>query len=77
MWKRPMPRNQPLDRPSARPPTWSRVRSALKQIVGMPDYPRYLEHAASHHPGSPALTEREFYDQYLATRYGAGPTRCC
>jgi uncharacterized short protein YbdD (DUF466 family) len=41
----------------------------------MPDYDRYREHAVSH--GCPLLNEREYYDQYLATRYGNGGSRCC
>ena len=41
----------------------------------MPDYDRYREHAMSH--GCALLSEREYYDQYLATRYGNGGSRCC
>jgi uncharacterized short protein YbdD (DUF466 family) len=63
--------------PSSRLPVWSRLRSAFKQIVGMPDYARYLEHANLEHPHCRRLSEREFYDQYLAQRYGGGATRCC
>jgi len=52
--------------------------STFKQIVGMPDYARYLEQAASQPPGSATLTEQEFYDAYLAARYGERPPiRCC
>lgn len=53
------------------------LSSLIKQIVGMPDYARYMEHARTHHPECPVLTEREFYDRYLSTRYGNGATRCC
>jgi len=55
----------------------SRLLSAFKQIVGMPDYTRYLEHAREYHADCPLLSEREFYDQYIAARYGSGATRCC
>ena len=55
----------------------SRIRSALKQIVGMPDYARYLEHAHEKHPGCPLLSEREFYDRFIAARYASGGSRCC
>lgn len=55
----------------------TRLRSAFKQIVGMPDYARYLDHTRAHHPECRVLTEREFYDRYLSTRYGNGATRCC
>lgn len=58
-------------------PRWPRLRAALKQIVGMPDYARYLDHARSQHPRCPLLSEREFYDQYLATRFSGRTTRCC
>lgn len=58
----------------ARPESWL---SAFKRIVGMPDYPRYLDHMAAAHPGASVMTEREFYDQYISCRYGNGGTRCC
>ncbi len=67
---------RPSDLPTFRP-VWSRLRSAFKQIVGMPDYARYLEQANLEHPHCRRLSEREFYDQYLAQRYGGGATRCC
>ena len=54
---------------------FQKLRRVLKQIVGMPDYERYREHAMSH--GCALLSEREYYDQYLATRYGNGGSRCC
>jgi len=59
------------------PSVLTKLRSALKQVVGMPDYARYLAHRQEAHPGCPLLSEREFYDQYIAMRYGGGVTRCC
>lgn len=53
------------------------VLAFLRQLAGMPDYPAYLEHLRHHHPGTPAPTERQFYEHYLKARYGDGPTRCC
>ena len=55
----------------------SRLRTALKQITGMPDYTGYLKHARERHPDCPLLSEREFYEQYLVTRYAGGGSRCC
>ncbi len=49
----------------------------IRRIAGMPDYAAYLEHLKRCHPGEPLPTEREFYDSYLQSRYGDGPTRCC
>jgi uncharacterized short protein YbdD (DUF466 family) len=51
--------------------------AALRRIAGMPDYARYLEHRARCHPGETTMTEREFYDRYLETRYGGAGSRCC
>jgi len=65
------------DLPTYRPTVWSQLRTALKQIVGMPDYSRYLAHAREQHPGCPLLSEREYYEQYLSIRYGGGGSRCC
>jgi uncharacterized short protein YbdD (DUF466 family) len=55
----------------------ARVSAFLRQLAGMPDYPAYLEHLRRHHPGAPAPSERQFYQEYLKRRYGDGPTRCC
>jgi uncharacterized short protein YbdD (DUF466 family) len=68
----------PTDVPTYRPTDLlSRLRSAFKQVVGMPDYARYLEHACEKHPGCPVLSEREFYDRFIAGRYAGGGLRCC
>ena len=49
----------------------------VRRVVGMPDYERYLAHQREKHPGAPVLTEREFYNRYLESRYGAASSRCC
>jgi uncharacterized short protein YbdD (DUF466 family) len=59
------------------PTIFSRLRSAFKRVVGMPDYAGYLEHAREYHPDCPLLSEREYFDQYLAARYSGGGSRCC
>ena len=55
----------------------TRLLAAIRQITGMPDYDRYLVHRQESHPGEPVLTEREFYDRYLASRYSGAGSRCC
>lgn len=75
MWKPRMPEAGTVG--SVRPVFLAGLRSALKQIVGMPDYARYLAHAREHHPGCKLLSEREHYEQFVAQRYGGGATRCC
>lgn len=51
--------------------------STLRRIAGMPDYAAHLEHLRRHHPERSIPTERQFYEDFLRTRYGDGPTRCC
>ena len=50
---------------------------AVRQVVGAPDYARYLEHHAACHPDRTPLTEREFYVQFLSWRYAGTAGRCC
>jgi uncharacterized short protein YbdD (DUF466 family) len=71
-----------VDRPITHLPTYPptlgfRLRSAFKQIAGMPDYARYLEHARAQHPDCRLLSEREFYDRFISGRYASGGSRCC
>jgi uncharacterized short protein YbdD (DUF466 family) len=54
-----------------------RIAAALRRIAGMPDYAAYVDHLRRSHPERPVPSEREFYDQYVRSRYGDGPTRCC
>ncbi|HEY7503053.1 MAG TPA: YbdD/YjiX family protein [Gemmatimonadales bacterium] len=49
----------------------------LRRIAGMPDYGAYVEHLQRCHPERALPTEREYFEQYVAARYGDGPTRCC
>lgn len=51
--------------------------AALRRVLGMPDYGAYVTHLRTAHPERPIPSEREFYDEYVRTRYGDGPTRCC
>ena len=51
--------------------------SACRQVFGIPDYERYLAHAAVWHPGAPVLTRSDFYAQAIERRYGTGGARCC
>jgi uncharacterized short protein YbdD (DUF466 family) len=56
---------------------WSQIGSLIRRIAGMPDYAAHLEHLHRSHPGSPVPTEREFYEEFVRSRYEDGPTRCC
>ena len=54
-----------------------KISTVLRQIAGMPDYRAYVTHLQQCHPEVAVPTEREFYQDFLRTRYEAGPTRCC
>ena len=57
---------------------WSRQAAAVvRRIAGMPDYGAHVEHVRRFHPDQPVPTERQFYEEFVRTRYGDGPTRCC
>jgi uncharacterized short protein YbdD (DUF466 family) len=59
---------------------WGRTRmfcSACRQVFGIPDYERYLAHAAVRHAGGPVLSRREFFEQAIERKYGKGGARCC
>ncbi len=53
------------------------VGGLLRRVAGMPDYAAYVEHLRRHHPDRAVPTQREYFEQYVAARYGDGPTRCC
>jgi uncharacterized short protein YbdD (DUF466 family) len=70
----------PADRRTGRPAIGRMVAWAgglLRQIAGMPDYAAHLEHLRRCHPERAIPSEREYFEQYVAARYGDGPTRCC
>jgi uncharacterized short protein YbdD (DUF466 family) len=54
-----------------------RVRQAWNQVVGIPDYERYLAHHAEHHPGEPALSREAFVAQAIDRKYCRNGPRCC
>jgi len=56
---------------------WHAFLRVVRQVVGAPDYERYLEHHARCHGGTPPLDRRAFYAEFVSWRFGAGPTRCC
>jgi uncharacterized short protein YbdD (DUF466 family) len=54
-----------------------RVGGVIRAISGMPDYEAYVTHLRRCHPERSIPSERDFYDEYVKSRYGDGPTRCC
>ncbi len=72
--------NRPLEEAATQGGLRARARhlcSACRQVFGMPDYERYLAHAAQRHPGAPVLTRSDFFVQAIERKYGKGGARCC
>jgi uncharacterized short protein YbdD (DUF466 family) len=53
------------------------IGQICRQLFGIPDYERYIAHAAAHHPDAPALSRREFCAQAIERKYGKSGPRCC
>ena len=53
------------------------VRRGYRQMFGIPDYERYLEHMALHHPGEPVRSRRQFCAEAIEHRYAGKGPRCC
>jgi uncharacterized short protein YbdD (DUF466 family) len=53
------------------------LRAGWLQMVGIPDYERYLAHRAAHHPDEPVLSRREFFAQAIDRKYCKSGPRCC
>lgn len=54
-----------------------RTTSAVRAILGVPDYGRYLAHMRSAHPGDRVMSETEFNHVRMNDRYNRAGTRCC
>ncbi len=54
-----------------------RCAGALRAMLAVPDYDRYLAHMRRHHPERVPLGEGEFLRQRLEDRYSRPGARCC
>jgi uncharacterized short protein YbdD (DUF466 family) len=54
-----------------------KLLGSLRSIAGMPDYAAHVEHLRRCHPETPVPTQRQFYEEFVSSRYNDGPTRCC
>jgi len=53
------------------------VGRALRAIVGVPDYERYLAHMRERHPDEVPLPRAEFLRRRMEERYNKPGSRCC
>lgn len=63
---------------AARLRAWLRsAASVARQVLGVPDYERYLRDARACAPRERPLTRDEFVDARLRARYERPGSRCC
>ena len=49
----------------------------VRTVIGVPNYDRYVQHMAAHHPASEILSKEEFAKARLEARYSKPGSRCC
>ena len=54
-----------------------RALAALRTILGVPDYARYLAHQRAKHPDATPLSRQEFARERQRARYEGTGSRCC
>jgi len=55
----------------------TQLASAVRRIAGMPDYEAHVDHMRHCHPEQPVPSEREYYMEFLRSRYDDRSSRCC
>jgi uncharacterized short protein YbdD (DUF466 family) len=54
-----------------------RAAAAIRLVVGVPDYRRYVAHLRAAHPERTPLDYPAFFRERQAARYDRSSTRCC
>ena len=49
----------------------------IRQIIGVPDYERYVAHHRAVHPGCEPLPREAFMRERLEARYNRPGSKCC
>jgi uncharacterized short protein YbdD (DUF466 family) len=69
-------RGAPVPAP-ARTGAVAAIARVIKQIIGVPDYERYVEHQCLAHPGCEPLSREAFMRDRLEARYNRPGSKCC
>ncbi|WNB91611.1 YbdD/YjiX family protein [Bacillus sp. NEB1478] len=63
---------------------WEKIKHVLriisyisKGVSNLPDYQAYVRHVQEKHPGQTPPSEKEFFEELLANKYGPNAKRCC
>jgi uncharacterized short protein YbdD (DUF466 family) len=59
------------------PGLFARLTHAVRAIIGVPDYARYLAHQRAKHPDVTPLSREEFARERERARYEGTGSRCC
>jgi len=62
---------------TTRPARLRKWVQACRQVFGIPDYDRYVEHMRRHHPGESTLSRRDYFAQAIDRKYARKGPRCC
>ena len=54
-----------------------RFGAVIRQIIGAPDYDRYVAHLRAAHPECVPLSREAFMQERLEARYNRPGSRCC
>ena len=54
-----------------------RLAAIARQVLGAPDYERYVQHMRACHPQVEPLARADFYRSRLEARYDKPGARCC
>ena len=53
------------------------IARVVRQIIGVPDYERYVAHLREAHPGCEPISRDEFMRERLEARYNKPGSKCC
>ena len=53
------------------------IARVIKQIIGVPDYERYVAHHRAAHPECEPLAREAFMRERLEARYNRPGSKCC
>jgi uncharacterized short protein YbdD (DUF466 family) len=56
---------------------WKRFATVVRQIIGAPNYERYVEYQTKHHPECALLTRDAFFKDRMNQKYTQPGSRCC
>lgn len=63
--------------PAPRLSWWTRAAVIIRQIIGAPNYERYVEFMSKNHPECTLLSRDAFYKERMTQKYTQPGSRCC